>query len=257
MILLSVVIITFNEEKHIGRCLDSVQGLADDIVVLDSFSTDHTVEICREKRARVVQHRFLGHIAQKNLAITHAQHPHILSLDADEYLSPELRESIVAVKANWNCDGYLMNRLNHYCGRWIRHGSWYPDRKLRLWDRRKGNWGGVDPHDHFILQEGCRAVQLKGDLLHEAYENIGAHLEKIRHYTAAAAIAMHRKEKKSSGFKMVLSPQVSFCKSYLLRLGFLDGWRGFAIATLISYGTFIKYLLLWELDHPVRRVPPK
>ena len=140
MIQLSAVIITFNEERNIGRCIDSLQGIADDIVVVDSFSSDKTKEICLSKNVRFVEHAFDGHIEQKNWAITQAKHPHILSLDADEALDEVLKKSILEVKQNFTQDAYQMNRITNYCGQWIKHCGWYPDTKLRLWDSSKGYW---------------------------------------------------------------------------------------------------------------------
>src|ERR1041385_5289202 len=129
---LSVVIITYNEEKNIVRCLDSIREIADDIVVVDSFSTDKTEMICKEKGVRFIQHKFEGHIEQKNWAITQAKFPFVLSLDADEAPDEELKKEILKVKADANYDGYKMNRLTNYCGKWIRHCGWYPDTKLRI-----------------------------------------------------------------------------------------------------------------------------
>src|SRR3954465_7519353 len=151
MLPLSAVIITFNEEKNIARCLDSLIGIVDDVVVIDSFSTDKTEEICKSKGVRFIQHVFEGHIQQKNWAITQAKFPHILSLDADEALDETLKQSILLLKNNWQKDGYYMNRLTNYCGKWIRHCGWYPDKKLRLWDSRKGHWTGTNPHDKYEL----------------------------------------------------------------------------------------------------------
>ncbi|MEK6565704.1 MAG: glycosyltransferase family 2 protein, partial [Bacteroidota bacterium] len=131
---LSVVIITHNEEQNIARCLESIRGVADEIVVVDSFSTDKTRAICQKHGARFIRHKFEGHIEQKNFAMRQAKSPYILSLDADEALSPELRQSILDVKNNWASDGYRINRLTNYCGAWIRHCGWYPDTKLRLLD---------------------------------------------------------------------------------------------------------------------------
>src|ERR1044072_6613958 len=141
---LSVVIITFNEERNIGRCLDAVREIADDVVVVDSFSTDKTELICREKGARFVQHRFDGHIEQKNWVVTQAKFTHILSLDEDEAPDEELKNEILKAKADWKFDGYEMNRLTNYCGKWIRHCGWHPDTKFRFWDSRKGEWGGIN-----------------------------------------------------------------------------------------------------------------
>ena len=137
---LSVVIITFNEERDIERCLKSVETVADEIVVVDSYSTDRTEEICKIYKARFIQHSFAGHIEQKNWAIGQASHPHILSLDSDEALDETLRQSILNAKENWQGAGYTMNRMTNYCGKWIRHCGWYPDQKLRLWESNKGRW---------------------------------------------------------------------------------------------------------------------
>ena len=148
---LSVVIITFNESANIGRCIDSVKNVADDIVVVDSFSDDDTTNICINKGARVVEHAFEGHVEQKNYAITQAKYSLILSLDADEALTENLSEEILKIKANPEHDGYYFNRLNYYCGRWIKHSGWYPDKKLRLFDSRKGSWKGINPHDKYTM----------------------------------------------------------------------------------------------------------
>ena len=151
---LSVVIITFNEEKNIARCLASVASVADEIVVVDSFSTDKTKQICIEKGVRFIEHQFDGHIEQKNWAITQAKNQYVLSLDADEALTDELASEISKVKNNWQYDGYSFNRLTNFCGAWIKHGGWYPDKKLRLWVTKKGKWGGIHTHDNVIMQEG-------------------------------------------------------------------------------------------------------
>ena len=139
---LSVVIITKNEDKNIGRCIESVQNIADEIVVIDSFSTDKTEEICKKHQVVFIKHAFEGHIEQKNFALTCAKYKHVLSLDADEALSEELQKSIVQAKADFSKDGYFLNRMTNYCGKWIKHSGWYPDRKLRLFDKTKGQWGG-------------------------------------------------------------------------------------------------------------------
>src|SRR5262245_55167933 len=142
MIKISAVIITYNEERNIARCIDSVKPVADEIVVLDCFSTDKTQKISEERGAKFYQQEFLGFARQKNRAVALASYDHVLSLDADEYLSSELTQSILAVKTDWTHDGYLMNRLSSFEGTWIKTCGWYPDAKLRLWDRRKGSWHG-------------------------------------------------------------------------------------------------------------------
>ncbi|MBT8332765.1 MAG: glycosyltransferase family 2 protein, partial [Deltaproteobacteria bacterium] len=137
---ISAVIITYNEERNIGRCLDSVREVADEIVVVDSYSTDKTKEICHSMNVKFLQHHFEGHIEQKNYAVSCASCGQVLSLDADEVLSEKLQQSILAAKQSWRFDGYSFNRLTNYWGKWNRHSGWYPDTKLRLWDRSKGRW---------------------------------------------------------------------------------------------------------------------
>ncbi len=242
MIQLSVVVITFNEEKNIGRCLDSVKEVADDIVVVDSFSTDKTEEICRSKGVRFVQHKFDGHIEQKNRAITQAKYPHILSLDADESLSDDLKASILRQKNNWNGDGYCMNRLTNYCGQWIRHCGWYPDRKLRLFDSRKGKWGGMNPHDKFEMTQGDRAVSfLKGDLLHYSYYTVEEHYRQAEKFAGIAAAAMREKGVSTSVLMIYLKPAVKFIRNYFFKLGFLDGKNGYIICKISAWETYLKY----------------
>lgn len=247
MIQLSAVIITFNEEKNIGRCLDSLIGVADDVVVLDSFSTDRTEEICREKGARFIQHKFDGHIEQKNRAITHAMHPYVLSLDADEALDDMLNKSILAVKNDWKYDGYTMNRLTNYCGKWIRYSGWYPDVKLRLWDSRKGHWTGINPHDRYELFEKQKTGHLKGNILHYSYYSMEDHFKQIEYFTSIAAKAAFDKGLNATWIQLYMNPLAKFFKSYFLQLGFLDGKEGFRICWHSSRATHIKYRKLLSL----------
>lgn len=244
---LSVVVITFNEERNIGRCLASVAGIADDIVVVDSFSSDRTEAIVREHGARFMQHRFEGHIEQKNWAITQAKHPFILSLDADEALDDTLKTSIANAKTG-NADGYRMNRLTNYCGRWIRHGGWYPDVKLRLWDSRKGRWTGTNPHDRYAMDPGARIEPLKGDILHYSYYTVADHYKQVDHFTTIAANALAKEGKRADFVKRWISPIAKFIGSYFVQLGLLDGRYGFTIARISAYATFLKYAKLRQLQ---------
>lgn len=248
MIKLSAVIITFNEEKNIGRCLDSLLAVADDIVVVDSFSTDATETIVKEKGARFVQHAFDGHIQQKNWAISQAKYPHIISLDADEALDPILQKAVLAVKENWQADGYRLNRLTNYCGKWIRHGLWYPDRKLRLWDSRKGAWGGQNPHDTFLLPKESKILDLEGHLLHYSIYTFEEHLKQIRKFTDISSQAAFENGKRSSYLKLIVSPSLKFVRAYFFRLGFLDGKEGWMIARWSAYATYLKYRKLMKLQ---------
>lgn len=246
---ISAVVITYNEENNIERCLDSLAGIADEIVVIDSFSTDRTVEICRSRDIGFRQHRFEGHIEQKNFAVTCAKNDYILSLDADEALSAMLKQSILAAKVNWLYDGYSVNRLTEYCGKWIRHSGWYPDKKLRLWDRRKGRWGGVNPHDHVIMDKNCRIGHLRGDLFHYSYPTIKHHVSQINSFSDIAARAAYQKGRRSNLlFDIILNPIFAFIKKYFLKLGFLDGYEGFIISVSTAYGKFLKYIKLKEMD---------
>jgi glycosyltransferase involved in cell wall biosynthesis len=245
---LSVVIITYNEERNIGRCLDSVKDIADDIVVVDSFSTDGTEKICLEHGVRFIRHAFDGHIEQKNWAISQARYPHILSLDADELLSDSLKRSIREVKENWVFDGYYFNRLTNYCGKWIRYSSWYPSRKLRLWDSRKGRWGGMNPHDHFILEKGANRKFLKGDLLHYSYYSIHQHIEQINRFSDIAAKSFFSVGRKASWFNIVFHPMWRLFRDYIIKFGFLDGFFGLVISINSAHETFLKYSKLRKLN---------
>jgi glycosyltransferase involved in cell wall biosynthesis len=246
---ISVVIITFNEERNIARCLASVIDIADDIVVVDSFSTDKTKEICLEHGARFVEHPFEGHIEQKNWAITQAKFPHVLSLDADEALDEQLKQSILAVKANFNQAGYTMNRLTNYCGHWVRHCGWYPDTKLRLWDSRCGAWGGDNPHDKYELQTRQNEIaHLKGDILHYSYYTLDDHYKQVEYFTTILAKAQHKRGKKAPAIMLVLSPIVKFIKDYCIKLGFLDGKMGLRICRISAYATYLKYKKLRALN---------
>lgn len=245
---ISVVIITYNEEKNIGRCLDSVKIVADEIVVLDSFSQDKTQEICESKGAKFYQHAFDGHIQQKNRAITYASHPYVLSLDADEALNETLIQSIIEIKKNWTHDGYYMNRLTNYCGHWVRHCNWYPDTKLRLWDSRKGTWTGINPHDKYELTEGDKNTKhIKGDILHYSYYSIEDHYKQVEYFTNIASKAYFEKGKKAPLYKLFLNPIAKFIDHYLLHLGFLDGKAGFSISKISAYATYLKYKKLRQL----------
>lgn len=247
---ISVTIITYNEERNIARCLNSVKEIADEILVVDSFSTDKTKEISLSKGARFLEHKFEGHIQQKNWAITQAANSHILSLDADEALSDELKKSILHVKRNWNKNGYYMNRLTNYCGQWIYHCGWYPDKKLRLVDSRKGKWGGLNPHDKFeMANENEQTGFLKGDILHYSYYSLEEHYKQVEYFTEISSREYFKNGEKSGWIKIFLSPVVKFIRDYFIKLGFLDGKAGFTISCISAYATFLKYYKLRELQN--------
>ena len=246
---ISAVIITYNEEANIERCLDSLEGTADEVLVVDSFSSDRTADICKSKGVDFIQHPFDGHIEQKNYALSCASNDYVLSLDADEALSEELIQSIQAAKQNWTEDGYSVNRLTNYCGKWIRHCGWYPDTKIRLWDRSKGHWGGVNPHDHVVMDEPIRIRHLSGDLLHYSYPTIRDHISQINSFSDIAARAAFEKGRQSNlALDICLNPTLTFLKKYFLKLGLLDGYEGFVISISTAYGKFLKYIKLRELE---------
>jgi Glycosyltransferases involved in cell wall biogenesis len=245
---LSVVIITYNEERNIARCLDSVKEIADDIVVVDSYSTDFTRDLCEERNVRFVQHTFVGHIEQKNWAIKQAKFPFVLSLDADEVPDEQLIQSIREAKNNKQADGYTMNRLTNYCGKWIRHCGWYPDTKLRMWDSSKGKWGGVNPHDKYEMVKGSSIKHLKGNLLHYSYYTLTDHINQVNKFTDIASKALYDKGHKTSLFKIYFSPKFKFFRDYILKLGFLDGFYGYTICKISAHAAFLKYSKLRLLN---------
>lgn len=244
---LSVVIITNNEEKNIGRCLQSVRDLADEIVVVDSFSTDKTREICGQYDVTFIQREWEGYTATKNFAMAQAQHDLILSLDADEVLSDELRQSIRSVLANRSADGYTMNRLTNFCGQWIKHGGWYPDKKLRLIDRRKGTWTGGHLHERLVLSDGSVKAHLQGDLLHYSFHSISDHIRQIDKFSALRAQSYLEKGARVTWWHLFIKPGFSFFRTYILKAGFLDGYYGYIIAYSTAYAHFLRYAKLYEL----------
>lgn len=244
---LSAVIITLNEEDNIGRCIDSLWYVADEIIVLDSFSSDATLAIATEKGAIVRQEYFAGYKEQKNRALKLATYDYVLSLDADEALSPELIAAILKAKKEFQFKAYSMNRYNYYCGRFIRHGLWYPDNKIRMFDKRIAHWGGTNPHDKIVLDESGKVQFLNGDILHFTFNTLEEHLERNERMSSIAAQSLFDSGKKTHWYKIILSPLWSFLNGYFLRLGFLDGYFGFIIATQNARLSFLKYQKLQRL----------
>lgn len=242
---ISAVIITGNEEKNIGRCLASLQGIADEVIVIDSFSTDGTKNICEQYGAYFERKEFIDYSDQKNYANALAQYPIIFSIDADEELSEELKKSVLAIKADFKADGYSVNRRTNYCGKWIRYCGWYPDTKLRFWRKEKASWKGAI---HETLEfTGTKGETLKGDLLHYSFPTMEGHVAKLNRYAEMAAKEMFERGKKASLFKMLTSPIFEFIKKYILQRGFLDGYYGFVICTLSAYNKFYKFAKLKHL----------
>jgi len=243
---LSVVIITFNEEKNIGRCIDSVLEIADDIVVVDSFSTDRTQEICQEKGVRFFQNKWGGYSDQKNYANSLALYDWIFSIDADEALSKELKKSISETKQGPYAPILRICRITNYCGKWIQHGGWYPDVKVRFFDRRQTYWEGLI-HERLCIQDESAIPVLKGDCYHYSYYSLEGHWAQALHFSELAASALFDRNKKAGLLKLWFSPLVKFIRMYLIRLGLLDGKEGFTIARISSYAVFYKYTRLRQL----------
>jgi glycosyltransferase involved in cell wall biosynthesis len=245
---LSGVIITYNEARNIGRCLTSLQSVCDEILVLDSFSNDATQDICNSFGVRFEQHPFEGHIQQKNEALKRATHPWILSLDADEALTPELQQAILALKALSPTKGaFRFKRLTNYCGTWIRHSGWYPDVKLRMASKEDVLWGGMNPHDQLIPKEGLSIEQLDGDLLHYSYYTKEDHFRQIDYFSKIAAAELFARKVRCNLVKLYLKVIAQFIKSLLLKKGFLDGKAGWLIAKRSAFATWQKYTILRQL----------
>jgi glycosyltransferase involved in cell wall biosynthesis len=245
---ISAVIITFNEESFIEKCLASIDGIADEIVVVDSLSTDATEEVCKKYNVRFVKHKFEGYRDQKNFALRLATNKNILSLDADEALSDKLRESILAVKENLMYDGYLFNRRNYFCGKWIRHSQWYPDRQLRLFYSDKGQFGILNLHEKFIMSNGTKVGKLKGDLLHWPVTSHQDYFDKMSKYSFIGAEEFHKAGRKASLFTPYIHSIWGFIRSYIIKRGFLDGRDGFLICSSYAKSAFNKYKKLRYLN---------
>lgn len=245
---ISGVIITFNEARNIARCLESLQEVCDEILVLDSFSTDATQQICQTFGVRFEQNTFEGHIQQKNEALKRASHPWVLSLDADEALSPELKQAICSLKKEQpQNSAFTFNRLTNYCGQWIHHSGWYPDTKLRLVTKADAQWGGINPHDELLPTSQLSVRHLKGDLLHYSYYTKADHFNQIAYFSTIAAKELFERRVSSSIVKITMKVMAQFIKTYFIKLGFLDGLAGWNIAVRSAYATQQKYHKLRKL----------
>lgn len=248
MIKLSGVIITYNEARNIEKCLQSLIPVVDEILVVDSFSTDDTKIICAKYKVTFIEQKFLGYIEQKNFALAQASNDYVVSLDGDEALCTTLQNSIIKLKNSWTLNGYYCNRFNNFCGQWIKHSDWYPNKKLRVFDRRKADWQGINPHDRVVLHDPNDVTgYLKGDILHWTYQTYSEFNLKTEHFSTISAKAYFDLGKKASLIKIICNPSWAFFKAYFLRLGFLDGFNGFVICVQTANITFLKYTKLREL----------
>jgi glycosyltransferase involved in cell wall biosynthesis len=249
---ISVCITAGNEEPNIRRCLESATW-ADEIVVVDSFSRDRTVDICREYTDRVYQNKWLGYIGQKNLIKDLANGPWILFLDADEEISEGLRDEIKQEFESGTAGdyaGYEFPRLVQYLGRWITHGDWYPDIKLRLFRKDKGKCGGKEPHDRTTVNG--RVKRLKSPLYHYTYTDIHNQMATLNNFTSISAEGKFAEGRRFGLSDVVLRPFFRFLRCYFMKRGFLDGFQGLIVAIFTGFGVFSKYAKLWEVQNAER-----
>lgn len=249
---LSAIVTCFNEEANIGDCLESLR-FADEIVVVDSFSTDRTMEIARRFTDRILQHEFWSHGAQNNWAIPQAKHDWVLIVDADERVTPALAEEIKALLREPKFDGYWFNRRNYFLGREIRHGMWSKDHVLRLFRRPKGRYQEKRVHSQVVLNG--EAGQCREMLTHHSYRSLDDYMRKIHRFSQGGALSMHERGKRSGIWSMASHSVGRFLKSYFLKRGFLDGTEGFIIAFMEADHGFLKYAKLWELQKIKGRNP--
>ncbi|MFC1461615.1 glycosyltransferase family 2 protein [Verrucomicrobiota bacterium] len=244
-----------NEERDIERCLKSL-AWADEIVVVDSFSKDRTVEICRQYTERVYQHEWLGYVGQKDLIKKMAVHPWIFFIDADEEVSPQLRQEILAdfdSGRNKSYVGYEFPRKVFFLGSWIKHGEWWPDIKMRLYLKERGVCTGREPHDQVIVDGPVK--RLKGCLHHYTYDSISDQMKTLNKFTTISSTGMKEEGRKFYATDLLVRPLFRFVRGYFLKGGLVEGYRGFIIAVLTAVGVFLKYAKLWELHHASAQRP--
>ncbi len=246
---ISAVVVCYNEEDNIERCLKSLLW-ADEIVVIDSFSTDRTVELCKKFTKRLYQREWPGFIQQKSYAVSLAKNKWVFSLDSDEVVTQELRDEILArlLADKDKIDGYYVKRHSFHLGRWINHGGWYPDYKLRLFKKSEVVCGGENPHDKYFVNG--KTARLDGEIEHYTYRNISDQLTTIDKFSDISADGLFRKGSRFTLVKMFFKPPIKFFETYIYKLGFLDGLAGLVIAVLSSYYIFVKYAKLWEKRKP-------
>ncbi|MDH5510423.1 MAG: glycosyltransferase family 2 protein [Nitrospinota bacterium] len=245
LVKLSAVVVCLNEEEKIADCLDSLSFVGD-IVVVDSGSTDRTLEICRAKGARVFHNEWKGYIEQKNFALGKVDSEWVLSLDADERISASLRDEILVELIDPSADGYLIPRLAYYVNRWIYRCGWFPDRKMRLFRRGMGRWIGENPHDRVSVGKG-KVAKMDGIIYHLSFEDIAAHVRTLNDFSTIGAQERLKKGKRSGMVSVITRPLFTFVKMYFIRLGFLEGAPGFIVSALSAYHVFSKYWKIMEM----------
>jgi len=244
---ISVVIIAFNEEDRLEDALKSCKEIADEIIVIDSYSTDKTVNIAERNGAKVIQNQFENYGAQKNFAMQQAKYPWVLNLDADERVSKGLRNEILELKKRGtkNFSAYKIKRKTSYLGKWIRHSGWYPDKKTRLFKKNSSRWEGRI-HEG-LLVDGKISDELNGDILHFTYRDITDHINRLNRYSKMQAEDIVKKGKKLLYLRAIILPPITFLRFYIWKMGVLDGFPGFLIALISSWSTAMKYIKSIEL----------
>ncbi len=244
---LSVTIISFNEESNIKRTLESVKEIASEIVVVDSHSTDKTREIAKGYDAKIYKEDWQGFICQKNSAFEKCTQDYILSIDCDEVVSSELKESITKAVTNQEAEGFYFNRKTFYLGKFLKH-TWQPEWRLRLVKKSANpKWQGYDPHGNILILG--KTKRIKGDLYHYSYKNIGDHFNRALEYSRISAEAYHGMGRRFRIYNLPINPLFAFIKTYFIKCGFLDGLRGFSVGVSVALSTFLKYLYLWEMEN--------
>jgi len=243
----SAIVVCYNEEKNIRDCLESLRW-CDEIVVVDSFSTDRTVEIARQYTDRVIQRPWAGYRDQKAFAHSQATRQWVMLVDSDERVTPELRDEIQRALAGdgGGYMGYAVPRLVFYLGRWWRRGGWYPDYDVRLFRRDKATWGGADPHEKILVDGAVRRLQ--HPLHHFSYRNIDDHMERINRFTSISSRELRKEGGQWRLADALLRPAFRFFRSYILKRGFMDGFAGFYVAVTAAVYVFLKYAKLWEIE---------
>jgi len=239
----SVAIITKDEEANIEDALKSVSE-AREIVVVDAFSTDSTIEICKKYTDHIFQHKWQGYARQKQIAIDHCTSPWILILDADERVTPELKKEITDLLPETDYDGFYIPRKNYFLGKWIKHGGWWPDYTLRLFKKERGRFEPREVHEKVIVDG--KVGYLKNPLIHYTYWSMSDFIKRMENYSTLSSLEIQKEGQKAGIFSLTVKPAITFVNMYFFRGGFFDGRRGFILAILYSFYTFLKYAKTWE-----------
>ena len=245
---ITATIITYNEERNIDRCLSSLKKIADEIIVLDSNSTDRTKEICLSHNVKFISRSWEGYSKSKNYLNSLANSEYIFSIDADESIDSDLEREIMSLKKELKASVYSVNRITNYCGKWIKYSGWYPDIKIRLFPKEGSSWEGEFVHEKLVPPKDSNVIQLNGHLLHYSYYTQKEHRERADKYSKLTAAKMNEAGKKTHIFKPLLSGVIRFVSMYIIKRGFLDGFMGFKIAVISAQSNVFKYKELRRLN---------